>query len=128
MTCRWSKCCREINRENATCGDHIINNIWIDSLINCTCLSPNVFFNCLFYGQHYPSLSASHCCSHTLSFPLSLLCLALLPILIVWYKNHGIHFQVIIDRIKLFWYPSLFHLKVVYNSNYNLTAHLDSSK
>ncbi len=65
------KCCHEINRENANRGNHVINNIQIDSLINHTCLSPNVFFNCLFYGRYYPSLSAMHCLSHSLSFCLS---------------------------------------------------------
>jgi len=112
-TCRQYKCHREINRENANHGKHVINNIWIDSLINSTCLSPNAFFNCLFYGRRYPSLSATHCLSHTLSLSVS-------PVSWShphsdWYKTPGIHFQVIIDRNKLFWYTSLFHLEVAYN-------------
>jgi hypothetical protein len=36
-------------------------------------------------------------------------------ILNVWYKNIGIHFQVIIDRNKLFEYTLLYHLEVAYN-------------
>jgi hypothetical protein len=113
-TCRQSKCSREINRENADHGNHVINNIWINSLIHRTCLSPNVFFNHLFYGGCYPSLSPTHTVSHTVSLTLSLCCLALLHILIVWYKNPGIHFQV--NSYKLFWYTSLFHLEAAYNN------------
>ncbi len=60
-----------------------------------------------------------HTVSHTHSLSLSLRCLALFPILIVWYKNPGIHFQVIIDRNKLFEYTPLFHLEVAYNKKYD---------
>ncbi len=114
-TCHQSKCHLEISRLNANHGNNIINNIWIDLLINRTCPSPNAFSNCLFYNRRYPSLSATHCLSHTLSLSLSLRCLALFSILIVWYKNPGIHFQVIIDRNKLFEYTSLFKFEVAYN-------------
>ncbi len=100
-------------------GKHDINNIWTDSLINCTCPSPNVSSNCLFYDWRYPSHLVNCCFLHTLSLSLSLRCLAIFPILIVWYKNPGIHFQVIIDRNKLFQYTSLFHIEVAYNNIYN---------
>ncbi len=117
MTCLQSICHLEISRRNAK-WSHIINSIWTDSLINRTCPSPNVFSNCLFYDQCYPSLSATCCLSHThtLSLSLSFSCLALFPILIVWYKNPGSHFQVIIDSNKLLEYILLFHLEVAYNN------------
>ncbi len=57
-----------------------------------------------------------HTVSHTFSLSLSLRCLALFPIMIILYKNPGIHFQVIIDLNKLLCeYTSLFHLVVAYN-------------
>ncbi len=117
-TCHRSKCHHEIHRENTNCENHIINNILIDSLINCTWLSPNVFSNYLFHVRRHPSLSATHCLTHTHTLSLSPLlpCLAIFPILIVWYKNHGIHLQVIIDRNKLFEYTPLFHLEPAYNN------------
>ncbi len=54
--------------------------------------------------------------THTLSLFLSLRCLALSPALIVWCKNIGIHFQLIIDYNKLLWFTSLFHLEVAHNT------------
>ncbi len=85
-----------------------------DLLINCTWPSPNVSSGCIFYDWLYPSLSATHCLTHTLS--LSLCCLALFPILIIWYKNPGIHFHVFINHKKLFEYTLLFHWEVSYNT------------
>ena len=60
-----------ISRWNGNNRKHVIHNIWTDSLINRTCPSPNVSSNCPFYDRHYPSLSATFCLSHTLSFCLS---------------------------------------------------------
>ncbi len=54
--------------------------------------------------------------SYTLSLFLSLRCLALFPAPIVWYKNPGIHFHLIIDLNSLIWTTSLFHLEVAHNS------------
>jgi hypothetical protein len=94
------------------CGKHVINNIWTDSLINVTCPSPNVSSNCLFHDRRYPSLSVTHCISHTLSLCLSAVLLSS-PILIIWYKNPGIHFQIIIDRNKLFEHTSFLRLLTI---------------
>jgi hypothetical protein len=72
--------------------------------------SPTVYFmadSILHFQQH--------CLSHILSLSLSLHCIALFPILIVWYKNDDIHFQVIIERNKLFESTPLFHLEAAYN-------------
>ncbi len=61
------------------------------------------------------SFTSSYALSVTLSLFLSLRCLALAPASIVWYKNPGIHFHLIIDRNKLIRTTTLFHLKVAHN-------------
>ncbi len=66
------------------------------------------------------SYSLSLSLSLSLSFFLSLPCLALSPTLIVWYKNPGINFQLIIDCNKLFRFTSWFHLEVAHNKFTNL--------
>jgi hypothetical protein len=61
---------------------------------------------------HFQLCSASH----TLSLFLSLRCLTLSPISIIWYKSPGIHFHLIIDRNELMRFTSLFHLEVAHNN------------
>jgi hypothetical protein len=53
--------------------------------------------------------------SHTLFLSVSLLPCSF-PVPFVWFKNPGIHFQLIIERNKLIQITSLFHLEVAHNN------------
>jgi len=78
-TCHRLKCCRQIkHRKYANCGNNIISNILIASLINSHMSVTNVFSNDLFYCRCYPSLPAMLCLSHSVSFCLSAVLLSLL--------------------------------------------------
>ncbi len=81
----------------------------IDSLINHTCSSKQSILLPML------SFTSSYALSLTLSLFLSLPYLALSPAPMFWYKNPGIHFQLIIDCNKQFWYTLLFHLEVAHN-------------
>ncbi len=94
-------------------GTTSIATFLIISLINLT-FAPHVFSNGLFYCWRHLSLCNAMPLTHSLF--LSLRCLALFPSSPIWYRNSGNHFQVIIDRNKLFWYTSLFHLEAAHNS------------
>jgi hypothetical protein len=100
---------KDVNR-----GNNLINNILIVVLINITCLSQMFFSNGLFYCRHYPSLPPMICLTRTHTLSVSLLSCSL-PVSSIWYKNPGIHFQLIIDCNKLIWFTSLFHLDVAHN-------------
>ncbi len=67
---------RKISRENAKCGNNVINNILIDVLINITWLPQMFLSNGWFYCQCYPLFSAMPCLSHTLSLCLSAILLS----------------------------------------------------
>ncbi len=82
------------------------------------CFSPMIHFMAD-TNLHFQIQTVSYTLSLSLSLSLSLRCLGLFPLLIVWYKNPGIHFQVINDRNKLFEYTSLFHLEVAHNVLFN---------
>ncbi len=112
MTWHELKCCWYINRKNANRGNSIINNILIDSLINLTCLSKMFSLTVYFIADtilHFQPCSVSR----TLSLSLSLCCIALSPASTVWHRNPGIHFHLIINRIRL---TLLFHLEVAHNN------------
>ncbi len=81
-TCCRLKCRQQLHRENANHGNNIINNILIDSLINCTCSSQ--MFSLMVYFIADAILHFQLCTvSHPLSLFLSLRCLALFPAPIV---------------------------------------------
>ncbi len=102
-------------RKHANCGNNIISSILITLLINLTHLPPMFFLTIYFIADNISRFQQC-CLSHSLF--LSLRYLALSPAQVVWYKNPGMHFHLIVDLNKLIWSTSLFHLQVAHGNCY----------
>jgi hypothetical protein len=98
-------------RKHANRGNNNISSILITLLINLIHL-PQMFSLTAYFIADNISRFQQRCLSHSLSLFLSPRYLALSPAQVVWYKNPGMHFHLIIDLNKLIWSTSLFHLEV----------------